>query len=179
MTRTSQAITKKDLDDLGEKLSAAIATNSAEVHRLGVLVETTVATKVQATLEGLTSTRDELLRAMSEMEARLDRRIGALESVVRGHSSQIERLTTRVDGLTTKVDAVTTRVDELTTKVDQLSTRVDEVTTRVDGLSTRVNQLATEVRDLRRRFDRREDLDAIERRVTEIEQRLARRPVEE
>ena len=35
MAHTSQAITKKDLDDLGDRLSAAIASNSAEVHRLG------------------------------------------------------------------------------------------------------------------------------------------------
>jgi len=90
MAHTSQAITKKDLDDLGDRLSAAIASNSAEVHRLGVLVETTVATKVQATLEGLTSTRDELLRAMSEMEARLDRRIGVLERLTTSRSAHHE-----------------------------------------------------------------------------------------
>jgi len=137
MARTSQAITKKDLEDLGNKLSedlgnklsAGIAANkidledlgnklsaglertNAEVHRLGVLVETTLVPKVQATLEGLTSTREELLRGMTEMEARLDRRIGVLESVVQAHSSHIEHLTTKVDHLTTKVDHLTAHVD--------------------------------------------------------------------
>jgi chromosome segregation ATPase len=173
MARATNAVTKKDLDDLGKTLGVAIArldakidtTNSkvdatssdiarldakvdatnarldatnarldatnGEVHRLGVLVENELATKTQAALEATTSARDEVLRAMGEMEARLDQRIATLEAVVRDHSAHLERL------------------------------------------SSGLGHLTAEVRELRGRFDRRDDLEALERRVTEIEQRLS------
>ena len=68
------------------------------------------------------------------------------------------------------------RIGVLESVVQGHSSRIDQLNTRVDHLTTNVDQLTIEVRDLRRRFDRREDLDALERRVTEIEQQLARRP---
>ena len=89
--------------------------------------------KAQAALEGTTNARDEILRAMGAMEARLDQRISLLEDVVRGHSDDVQQLTAEV------------------------------------------GELRGEVGELRVRFDKRDDLDALERRVTEIEQRLARR----
>ena len=148
----ANAVTKQDLDDLGKTLGSAIArldgklddleakvatkvdldATNQEVRRVGLLLENQLMVEAQAALEGTTSARDEILRAMGAMEQRLEGSISMLEEVVREHSEHLQQLGSDVEGLT------------------------------------------AEVRELRIRFDRRDDLEALERRVRDIEQRLAR-----
>jgi uncharacterized coiled-coil DUF342 family protein len=70
-----------------------------EIRAVGVLVERLDA-KVDAVIEGLTSTRDELKRDMASMEDRLLERMRTIEHVVGENSAEIARQSEEIRRLT-------------------------------------------------------------------------------
>jgi hypothetical protein len=73
-----------------------------EIRGVGVMVER-IDSNVRALAEALVSTRDELKRDISELDARLSERIGIIESVVRQNSVEIQKNSTDLRALTAEV----------------------------------------------------------------------------
>jgi hypothetical protein len=122
------------------------ASAAASIRGFGVVLER-IESQMAAVLEAVTSSSDRLDTRIDTLEARLSRRISALEDVVRQHSERVSAL-------------------------EQV---VREHSKRIGGLENEVVSLKNEVARLRHDFDHREErgrMEALEVRVAALEARL-------
>ncbi len=98
-----------------------------EIRAVGVLVER-IDAKVDAVIEGLTSTRDELKRDMASMEERLLARMAMIENVVSRHTKMLDDLAEQILAL---------RVD-MTNRFAMKDTEVADLDARTTALEKKV-----------------------------------------
>ena len=133
-----------------------------------------------------TSVDASIARLDSKLDAsvgRLDASIAGLTDAVHKNGVLLERLTDNVqlafEGITNTQEqfqrSMLAMEQRLADRITLLEEVVKDHSGHVNGLTTEVAGLRSEVADLRHRFDRRDDLEAIERRVTKLEDRLGRR----
>jgi hypothetical protein len=129
--------------------------------------------------------RDDLGKRLDAHDARfdsMDARFDSIDAAVHKNGVLIEQLESKVQAgseWTATVQAQSQRAmlemeERLGKRIAALEDVVGVHSRQVNGVTTEVAGLRTEVAELRRRFDRRDDLDALDRRVTKLEERLGR-----
>jgi predicted nuclease with TOPRIM domain len=121
----------------------------------------------------------------AQQSARIDHLSLTLTGEIRAVAVAVETVAVHLNRTNAKVDALTEQVHENGVRFEQFQSSVDarfewviSSTNRLSGetnrLSGETNRLSGEVAELRSRFDRH-DVASLDRRVTTLEKKLARR----
>jgi chromosome segregation ATPase len=143
---SSPAITKDDLQELATTIDASIA-------------------RLDAKLDANT--------------ARLDAKLDANTAVLGSLTDEVHRTGVLLEQLEGKVqvafEGITSTQEQFQRAMLEMEQRLGERITMLEHVVRDLAGLPAEVAELRRRFDSRQDLEVLERRVTELEERVGRR----
>ena len=150
-----------------KKKGGSAAPASTPTSRVTILLED-IQGKVQATMEAVTATRNELRREIQELRVELSRRIDVLELAVRKNSDDIRQNSEDIHELKAVVAQNSEDIRELKADVQQLKADVRQNTEAI-------RQSAEEIRSMRELLERKADHETLLRlqaRVEVVERRL-------
>ncbi len=122
------------------------APSDTAAGRVALLLEQ-IQEQNKATIEAVFAAEKRIRDDFGQRFDSLERRVAALEFVVKQHSEQLGRLESRMDGLESRMDRLEAEVRELKDAVSRIAGRLDEFATRAE-------------------------LKALEQRVAALEQRV-------